>query len=212
MPKQTTWIGLVLLLLLVWPAELAAQQEGVVKWLRYDSNLTIQQNSGIIVEEIQEVALSQGVTTFKRLIPSDKVEGISNVTVFEINPNQGQINYQQSDNQANHTFQVLSTGDQWTIQLFFPPNDSPTTRFIIRYFVIGGISFYEDGDRFQWQPLGRRSAAPIDIANTEIVLPGQFSEAQISRSSAGLDNVNSYFSEGHKVACHFPVESGELKA
>jgi len=200
MPKQTAWIGIVLLVLLACPADSAAQQEGVVKWLRYDSNITIQQNSGITVEEIQEVALSQGVTTFKRLIPSNKVEEIGNVTVLEMNPDRGQINYQQTDNNANHTFQVLSTSDEWTIQLFFPPNDSPTTRFIIRYFVIGGIGFYEEGDQFQWQPFGQRSPAPIDIANTEIVLPGQFSDDQIVRSSSGLSNVNSYFTEGNRVA------------
>jgi hypothetical protein len=200
MPKQIASIGIVLLLLLVVPADLAAQQEGVVKWLRYGTNITIQQNSGITIEEIQEVALAQGVTTFKRVIPSNKVEEITNVTVLEINPDRGQINYQPADHQAHHTFQVLSTGEERTIQLFFPPNDSPTTKFIIRYFVIGGIGFYEEGDRFQWQPFGRRSAAPIDIASTEIVLPGQFSEDQIGRRSSGLDNVNDYFIEGNKVA------------
>jgi len=201
MPKNIAWIVISFsLLLLVGPADLAAQQEGVVKWLRYDSIITIQQNSGITIEEIQEVALPQGVTTFRRVIPSDRVEEISSVTVLEISPDRGQVNYQQTDSKADHTFQVISTTDDRVIQLYFPPNGSPSTKFIISYFVIGGISFYEEGDRFQWQPFGWQSAAPVDIANTEIILPGQFNDNQITRSSSGLDNANSYFTEGNKVA------------
>ncbi len=198
MPRRL-WIVIFLLTLLLSPGEVLAQQEGVAKWLRYVSNITIQQNSGIAVEEIQEVVLSQGTTTFSREIPTDKIEDISNVAVLEINPRAGQRTYQMADTKAEYTFEVISEGNRRVIQLYFPPNSTSSTTFVIRYFVVGGLSFYDDGDRFEWQPFGSRTIAPVDTSNTVITLPGQFSEDQVVRSSSGLDNVNSYFSEGDKI-------------
>ena len=198
MPRRV-WIVIFLLTLLLNPGEVVAQQEGVAKWLRYVSNITIQQNSGIAVEEIQEVVLSQGTTTFRREIPTDRIEDVSSVSVLEINPRGGQRTYQLADTKAEYTFEVNSEGNQRVIQLYFPPNSTPSTTFVIRYFVVGGLSFYDDGDRFEWQPFGSRTIAPIDTSNTVITLPELFAEDQVVRSSSGLGNVNSYFSEGNKI-------------
>ncbi len=197
--KRRVWTGLILLILVFFLPGIVAAQEGVHKWLRYDVNINVQQNSGITVEEIQEVVLNQGVTSFRRVIPTTKLDDITNVTVLQ-NPTGNQRTFQLADTQAEYTFQILSEPDQKVIQLYFPPNNAPSTTFVIRYFVVGGLRFYDDGDRFDWQPFGARVNAPIDTSTTVIKLPGQFTDDQIARDHTGLANVNTFLQDSDRVA------------
>jgi hypothetical protein len=192
------WQGaLLLILLLIGYGEVAAQ-EGVAKWLRYEVTLAIQQNSGITVEEIQEVSLASGTTTLKRVIPTDKLENIQVTEVLELHPNRGQRTYQPADTGAEYTFQVIPEKNQQTIQLFFPPNNVPTTKFVLKYFVVGALSFYDTGDQIQWEPFGDKASAPIDTSITLIKLPAEFSDEQVIRDSVGVET-NKFFSEANQV-------------
>jgi hypothetical protein len=197
MSKWNWTKALLLILLWVGYGQVAAQ-EGVVKWLRYDVNVTIQENSGLVVEEIQEVALASGVTTFKRAIPTDKLQEINVIEILEINPNRGQRSYQSADTGAEYTFRVISEANQQIIQLHFPPNNIPTTKFILKYFVIGGLSFYDEGDRLEWKPFGNETLAPIDTSTIAIRLPAEFVDQDVVRDSAGVET-NTSFSEGTQI-------------
>jgi hypothetical protein len=194
-----TWRGtfLLIILLLIGYGKVAAQ-EGVAKWLRYEVNITIQQNSGVIVEEIQEVSLASGITTFKRVIPTDKLENLQVTEVLEIHPSRGQRDYQLADTGAEYTFQVISEKNQQTIQLFFPPNNVPTTKFVLKYFVVGALSFYDTGDRIEWKPFGNKAPAPIDNLTLLVRLPAEFADQQVVRDSVGVET-NKFFSEANQV-------------
>lgn len=198
MRRQVWVVTFLLTLLLITPGQIAAQQS-VAKWLRYDVNITIQQNSGIQIEEIHEVSLPGGTTTFSRTIPTNKIESIGNISVLEINPNGGQRSYQAAKSGADYTFQTIVEENQQIIQLHFPPNNVSSTRFVLRYFLTGVLRFYDEGDRFDWQPFGSKNVAPIDTSNIVITLPATFASANVVKESSGFAQVNNFFSDGNKV-------------
>lgn len=182
--RKLIWTSLLLVLMLI-SFENVLAQGGAVQWQRYDVNISIQQNSGITVEEIHEVSLVQGATTYQRVVPADKLESIDNVQVLELNPAGGQRAYQPANTQAEYTFQVIPSDGEVTIQLYFPPNNAASTRFVIRYFVVGGLRFYDDGDKFDWRPFGWSAPGPIGSSSTTIKLPAAVPQNQITQSSSG---------------------------
>lgn len=188
----------------------ATAQEGVVNWSRYDVNITIQENSGILVEEVHDVTLVGGATTFRRVIPTDNVDTINVTEVIALNSGGGQRAYQLADTGEDYTYQILSEGNEQIIQLHFPPNNAPQSRFFIKYFVVGGIGFYEDGNQLVWQPFGNEATAPIASSNTVVKLPAKLSDSQVVRESTGVAT-EKYFSEGDEVVFitrNVPVHSG----
>jgi len=198
MPRRS-WISLLFVIVLLFSSGQVLAQGGVNKWLRYDVNINIQQNSGITVEEIQEVVLNQGVTGFRYVIPADKADEITNIAVLQ-NPRGNSRTFQQADTQAEYTFQVISESDRKIIQLYFPPNNASSSTFVFRYFVVGGLRFYNAGDRFDWRPFGSGLSAPIDTSTTVINLPAQFADDQVTRSHTGLAGVNDYFIDGQRAS------------
>ncbi|MCL4301862.1 MAG: DUF2207 domain-containing protein [Anaerolineae bacterium] len=187
MLRHHYWIvGILLLTLLRVGQGGAAAQTGVDHWLRYDVTLKLQQNSGLAVEEIHEVALVSGATTFERVIPTHKLESISNLQILQIDNSGGQRSYQPASTKAEYTFEVTVDSGQQTVHLYFPPNNTSSTLFILRYFVTGALRFYDTGDRLDWQPLGESAAAPIARSTTTINLPAPFTDEQIIRSSSGV--------------------------
>jgi len=195
--KKQAWISLLLLLLLVVQVEHTAAQGNVSKWARYDVNLAIQQDSGIRVEEVHEVALVSGATTFDRAIPTGRLDSISSVQVLEFGSG-GQRTYQQADTQADYTFQIIPSGSEQIVRLYFPPNNAPSTRFVLRYFVIGGLRFYEEGDRFDWRPFGSGAPAPIGSSTITVNLPTAVAPEQLQQESSGVPTEN-FMPEGNKV-------------
>ena len=196
---QRIWISIFLFVALAVGASPAVAQDAISRWLRYDVNVTVQQNSGLSIEEIHEVALTSGATTFTRIIPTDQLESISNFQVSEVNPSIGQRGYQQADTQANYTFQLYPSGeDNLIMVLHFPQNTVASTRFVIRYFVVGGVRIYDDGDRLSWRPFGHEAAAPIESSNTTFSLPAQFSTDQLSQSSVGV-TTEQFVSDGDRA-------------
>ncbi len=199
MLKYRPWITGIFLLSLLWIGfRDTAAQAGVDHWLRYDVTLTLQQNSVLTVEEIQEVALVGGATTFQTAIPTDKLENIGNYQVIQLDSNGVQHPYQSNNSKADYTFEVIVEPDQQTLQLYFPANKDPSTRFVLRYAVAGALRFYDTGDRLDWRPLGQGAAAPIVRSITTINLPGTFNDEQIIRSSSGAA-ANNYFEAPNKV-------------
>lgn len=178
-------IGILLLTLLWVGKESATAQIGIDRWLRYDVTLKLQQNSGLAVEEIHEVALVSGATTFERVIPTYKLDSISNFQILQVDSSGGQHTYQPANTKTEYTFEVTAESGQQTLHLYFPPNNASSTLFILSYFATGALRFYDTGDRLDWQPLGESTAAPIARSTTTITLPAPFADEQIIRKSSG---------------------------
>jgi hypothetical protein len=197
MSKRIRLALLLLTLLLALPATGAAQA-GLTQWLRYDVNLSLQQNSGLTVEEIHQVALVSGATAYQHVIPTDQLNSILNVRVIEIAQNGIRRDYQQANTPAEYTFQILPGVDEQTLELYFPPNSAPSTTFVLQYFVDGALRFYDEGDRLNWRPFGWEAAAPIDSSTITINLPSSFSKEQLIQTSEGVA-AEKFVPEGNKV-------------
>lgn len=198
MLRQHTWLSIGLVILLLLSSGKAMAQTAVDRWLRYDITLNVQQNSTIAVEEVHEVALVSGATTFTRIIPTDKLENIGNLQVLQINANNSQRSYQLGENGANYTFQVTPEENQQTVTLHFPANNVPSTKFVLRYIVNGAIRFYPEGDRLDWQPFGETTTAPIASSTIVVNLPSAVPQEQMSLDSAGVAT-NKYFPAAGKM-------------
>jgi hypothetical protein len=198
MLKQHPWIISIFLFLLLIGFEDAAAQTEVDRWLRFDVNLTLYQDSRLAVEEIHEVALVSGTTTFQRVIPTHKLESIGNFQILQVDSNGSQRPYQAANTKAKYTFEVIAEPGQQTVRLYFPPNNVSSTTFILRYFVTGTLRFYDSGDRLDWQSLGERTVAPIARSTTIINLPAEFADKQIVHSSSGVAT-NKFLQNANKV-------------
>jgi len=180
------WICFPLLALLLLHSGSTAAQTGLVRWLRHDVNLTLQQNSGLAVEEIHQVALVSNATTFQRIIPTDRLNSITNFRVLEIAANGMRRDYRQTDTPADYTFQLVSEPGQQVIELYFPANTASSTTFVLQYFVDGAVRFYAEGDQLEWRPFGEAAPAPIDSTTITVNLPGGVAKEQLVQSSRGF--------------------------
>jgi hypothetical protein len=190
MIKRFKFLVLVTIVLLTLsfslPGHIAAQGN-ISKWLRYNTTLNLQENSGITIEEVHEVALPSGTTEFWRVIPTDKLEGINNIQVQVTQSAAGGYRtVTQADTGAEYTFQVIPEGDAHSIIIHIPPNNAPSTTFVIRYFVVGAVRIYETGDRLDWQPYGTSAIAPIDSSTITYNLPPGFNRDQLTQESRGV--------------------------
>jgi hypothetical protein len=180
------WICFSLLALFLLHSGSTAAQGGVVRWLRHDINLTLQQNSGLAVEEIHQVALVGNATTFQRAIPTDRLNSIANFRVIEIAANGIRRDYRQTDTPADYTFRLLPEPGRQMVELYFPANTASSTTFILQYFVDGAMRFYDAGDQLEWRPFGEAAPAPIDSATITVNLPDGLAKEQLAPSSQGF--------------------------
>ncbi|MCG3208913.1 MAG: hypothetical protein FOGNACKC_02526 [Anaerolineae bacterium] len=173
------------LLGLIFAGAVLAQQ-GVNEWLRFDVRLNLQQNSGLSVEEIHEVALASGVTQFTRIIPTDRLEAIQNVQVSQLSGG-GQRGFVQADTGQDFTFETKPvSASEMEVTLHFPPNNASSTTFVLRYFVAGVVRFYGTGDWLDWRPYGGSAPGAIKSSTIEIRLPSGFTKNQLKPASTGV--------------------------
>lgn len=159
-------------------------QTNAKEWLRFDVRLNLQQNSGLNVEEVHQVALTGGATEFVRVIPTDKLERVENLQVSQLGPSQR--GFVQADSGADYTFEVKPLSDsELAVTLHFPPNNAASTTFVLRYFAVGAVRFYNTGDQLDWRPFGAEAPGPINSATIEIRLPPGFSKEQLQPGHSG---------------------------
>ena len=84
--RRHVWLGLLLALFVILGSwSLAQAQDKSLFWQRWDVNIEVQQNSDMLIEEIQEITFTSGTFRFGfRSIPLDRVEDIVDVQVWEI--------------------------------------------------------------------------------------------------------------------------------
>ncbi len=198
-----------LLLLLLVNLNSAKAQGSVDHWQQYNVILTIQENSGLNVEEIHEVALFQGATTYQKIIAADKLSEVQNIKILGLTPNGSLRSYEQADTQAEYTFQVNQTYNQYVIQLYFPPNNMAVNKFTFRYFVIGGLQFYDEADQFDWRPFGPSASAPIKKLTTIINFPGDVPQEQFNQNSVGIATANSITEPGQTTFMASNITTGD---
>ena len=85
--KKQLWLSLLLALVVVVTGSSGAAraQDKTLFWERYDVALEVQQNSDMLVEEIQQIEFTSGTFHFGfAAIPLDRLDSITDVSVSEI--------------------------------------------------------------------------------------------------------------------------------
>jgi len=197
--RRHLWLGLLLALTIIlgsWGAVHA--QDKSLYWQRYDVNINVQQNSDMLVEEIQQIAFTSGTFRFGfAAIPLDRVERIADVQVSEIiNGNERPYTPGSSD---EYGFVTSTNEGNLEITWYFPPTQNSTRTYIIRYRVIGGLRFYEGGDQVWWKAIPADHNFPIRQSRVTITLPATVPQNQLVVESYGAPASVSYNARGQVV-------------
>ena len=131
--RRHLWFGLLLALVVILASWGVAQaQEKSLFWQRWDVNIAVQQNSDMLVEEIQEIVFTSGTFRFGfRAIPLERVERITDVQVSEIINGVEQPYTLGSTNE--YGFTTSTSGGDLEITWYFPPTSNNTHTYVIRY-------------------------------------------------------------------------------
>jgi hypothetical protein len=197
--KRRLWFVALLAVVLLWGTWGAAQaQEKSLYWQRYDVNLTVQPNSDILVEEIQQIAFTSGTFRFGfAAIPLDRVEDIADVQLSEIING---VERPYTPGSSNEYGFVTSINEgNLEITWYFPPTGNSTHSYILRYRVIGGLRFYEGGDQIWWKAIPPDHNFPIRSSQVTVTLPATFTPDQLVVASYGASAASSFNQRGQVV-------------
>ncbi len=198
--RRQLWLGfiavVVLVTLLGWSS--AQAQDKSLLWQRYDVNLSVQLNSDILVEEIQQIQFTSGTFRFGyAAIPTDRLDRITDVSVSEIINGQERPYTPRSSDQ--YGFVTNTSGSDLEITWYFPPTQNSTHTYILRYRVVGGLRFYEGGDQVWWKAIPPDHNFPIRASTITVTLPGTFTKDQLEVASYGPPTTNRFSERGQVV-------------
>lgn len=209
--KRQLWLALFMALVVgVTGYGLVQAQDKTLIWDRYDVNLTVQPNSDILVEEIQQITFTSGTFRFGfAAIPLDRVEDITDVSVSEI------INGSERAYTPNSTgefgFTTATNEGNLEITWYFPSTQNSTHTYILLYRVVGGLRIYDGGDQVWWKAIPPDHNFPIRSAQVTVFPPGTFRKDQLTVNAYGapLNDNPSYTDRGAVVFTADNIPAGE---
>jgi hypothetical protein len=210
--KNQLWLGLLLALVLglTRPAVSTVAQDKTLVWDRYDVNLTVEPNSDILVEEIQQIDFTSGTFRFGfATIPLDRVENIADISVSEINPDGTERPYTPNST-APYGFTTAVNEGNLEITWYFPPTSHSDHTFVLRYRVDGGLRIYDEGDQIWWKAIAPDHNFPIRSATVTVTPPATFRKSELTVDSYGAPVEGaSYTDRGSVVFVARDIPPGE---
>jgi len=187
-----------LVLLALFVSGTAWAQDKSLLWQRYDVNIQVLVNSDILVEEIQQIQFTSGTFRFGfAAIPLDRVERITDVSVAELID--GQERRYKPNSSAPYGFETTQSDNNLEITWYFPPTSASTHTYVLRYRVIGGLRFYEEGDQLWWKAIPPDHNFPIRASTITVTLPATFSQEQLKVASYGPATITRLNERGQVV-------------
>jgi uncharacterized membrane protein YgcG len=198
--RRQLWLGLMAITLLVTllGRSTAQAQDKSLLWQRYDVNLSVQLNSDMLVEEIQQIQFTSGTFRFGyAAIPTSRLDRITDLSVSErIN---GQERPYTPNSSGQYGFVTSKTDSNLEITWYFPPTQDSTHTYILRYRVVGGLRFYEGGDQVWWKAIPPDHNFPIRASTITVTLPGTFAKDQLDVASYGPTTTSRLSERGQVV-------------
>ena len=150
-----------------------AQGTSPFYWDFINVEIDVQKNGDMLVSETQKYVFTQPHTNQRyRYIPLDKVDKITDVTVWE---NQEQI--PSKTGIRNNQIWI-----KWQHQLNAPEAHT----FVLKYRVIGGLHINKSGDKVYWKAIFANRSAVINNAKIIVRLPEILSEKIQTYKSFGV--------------------------
>jgi uncharacterized membrane protein YgcG len=160
-------------------------QSKTLRWLRWDSDIAVNSDGTMSVEENYEIEFIGGDFTFGfRSIRISRFESITGVVVSD-----NSSVYEESRSEAPRTFYVNRDGNEYVIYWFYPATRDAVRQFTVNYTVIGGVAVNEEiGDEAFWSAVGVNHDYPVESALVSFeVPPGAVVDTSIEPYRFGID-------------------------
>lgn len=197
--RRRLWLGFLLALVIVLGGWAAAQaQEKSLYWQRYDVNIAVQQNSDILVEEIQQIVFTSGTFRFGfAAIPLDRLERITDLEVSEII--NGVERPYTPGSSSEYGFVSSTSGGDLEITWYFPQTSNSAHTYLLRYRVVGGLRIYDGGDQLYWKAIPPDHNFPIREARVTVMPVATFAQDQLLVDSYGASAESNVTERGQVV-------------
>jgi|GEM_PF-1944538 len=127
-------------------------------WESINVEIDIQENGDLVIKERQQYVFDRPYASQRHRWIS--LNGLDSITDISVTENGKPLNI--------HTY--IKNNQQWvTWRKAINPPDRQL--FILKYRVIGGLSFHEDGDQLRWPAIFKHHAMPINTAKVTVKLP-----------------------------------------
>ncbi|MBS3784056.1 MAG: DUF2207 domain-containing protein, partial [Anaerolineae bacterium] len=164
--KHLRWILLLTLATGLVLTTTAHAQAQTLRWDRFNVSITVLGNGDFVVEETQEITFTSGQFHFGyRNIPMDRLESITDVTVWE-----GDRQYERGFGDS-YTYQTSVDDGDFQIKWYFPYTSNASHTFVLRYTVKGGLRYYDDGDQLYWKAVYADRDFPVYDSTVTVRLP-----------------------------------------
>ena len=163
------------------PALVTAQQQGSVTWSSYDVDLNVHSDGSVQVTETQQIRFQGTYQQGFRLIPTDRVSDISQMSVGEV-ANGQTILYRSSPVQATNAFRTSSTDQGLRIEWWFQPTTDAARTFVLQYTIRGAIRIYDAGDQLQWKAIYADRPGSVAASSVIVHLPADVAPADLKTS------------------------------
>jgi len=144
-------------------------------WDRLDVDITVLENSDIHIVETQQFTYTSGEFRYGyREIPTDRLEGITDVEVWE-----GDRQYQPGHG-GDYTYETFYNDDgDFTIKWYYPGYRDSTHTYTIKYTVKGGLRLYDGGDQVFWKAVFPDRDVPVLASVVTVHLPAAFDPGEL---------------------------------
>lgn len=156
-----------------------AQETKDYYWDFINVDIAVNSDGSFTVAETQRYVFTQG--TFQhgyRAIPLDKVDSITDVSVWE-----GNTPYKAVRSQAEGGYTTSETDGNLAIDWWFSPTSRTARTFVLKYTVRGGLRIYSGGDQLCWKAVFADRAKAVRSSTVSIKLPSGLDPAQFVTAS-----------------------------
>jgi uncharacterized membrane protein YgcG len=184
--KNRLFVVLVVLVIagVLMPQAVDAQSK-TLRWMRWDTDVVVNNDGTMSVEENYEIEFIGGDFTFGfRNIKISRFESITDVVVSD-----NSAVYDESRSQEPRTYYVSLDGDEYVIYWFYPATRDAVRQFTVNYTVVGGVAVDEEiGDEAFWSAVGVNHDYPVESAVVNFkVPPGAVVDTSIEPYRFGID-------------------------
>ncbi|NOX60728.1 MAG: DUF2207 domain-containing protein [Chloroflexi bacterium] len=184
--RTARFLLVILVVLALFLAAPTAAQDKSVVWERFDVDLAVQPDGSFIVTETQTIRFNGGPFTYGfRNIAIRYLEDIIDIEIWE-----GERAYAVSDSEEPGTYSITRTSSSVNLRwYFFEPVSDDTRTFIIRYRVLGGLRYYDEGDQIWWQAVygDRPAEVKASVVTLSVPAPAEITKLDTYFGSAEIE-------------------------
>jgi uncharacterized membrane protein YgcG len=192
-------IAAMLVVAAMFPRSVDAQSKSL-RWLQWDTNVVVNSDGTMSVEENYDIEFIGGDFTFGfRSINISRFESIVNVVVSD-----DSAVYEESRSESPRTYYVNKDSGEYVIYWFYPATRDATRHFTINYTVLGAVAVDETiGDEAFWSAVGVNHDYAVESAVVNFrVPPGAVIDTSIEPYRFGVDAPYEISSDLTQVTYH----------